>query len=345
MISPGTTRSCSRLSRGGRDRGGNAVLLKPSEVAPSDDALLGASAPEVSRSRRRGGRRGRRGRDHRAARSSGSITSSTRATAGRAHRDGGGSQAPHAGDAGARRQEPVHRRRAARPRGRRAPDRLGQVLQLRPDLRRARLRAGARDGARRVRGAAATTVEVLRRQPAAEPGLWPHRQRAPSPPADGALARQRRRGLGGEATRRSLHAPIVLRNVPADAPAMRDEIFGPILPVLAVRDLEEAIAFINARPKPLALYRLLERRAEPGQRAGRDTSSGGVVINHVVCTSRCPACPSAASARAAWATITASLRSIPSATEGGAQEINGDGSKPHVPALHSVQRELAQAPM
>ena len=39
-----------------------------------------------------------------------------------------------------------------------------------------------------------------------------------------------------------------------DAPVMADEIFGPILPVLRVRDTNEAIAFVNGRPKPLALY-------------------------------------------------------------------------------------------
>ncbi|HEX6657609.1 MAG TPA: aldehyde dehydrogenase family protein, partial [Ilumatobacter sp.] len=39
-----------------------------------------------------------------------------------------------------------------------------------------------------------------------------------------------------------------------DAAVMEDEIFGPILPVLTYEQLDDAIAFVNERPKPLALY-------------------------------------------------------------------------------------------
>ena len=49
-------------------------------------------------------------------------------------------------------------------------------------------------------------------------------------------------------------APTVLTGVKPDAAVMHEEIFGPILPVLAVRQLDDAIAFVNDRPKPLALY-------------------------------------------------------------------------------------------
>src|SRR5262249_15368847 len=49
-------------------------------------------------------------------------------------------------------------------------------------------------------------------------------------------------------------APTILRNVAVDSPIMADEIFGPILPVLKVQDMNQAITFVNSRPKPLALY-------------------------------------------------------------------------------------------
>src|SRR5688572_16046286 len=49
-------------------------------------------------------------------------------------------------------------------------------------------------------------------------------------------------------------APTVLAGVEPTAAVMQDEIFGPILPVIAVRDVDEAIQFVNDRPHPLALY-------------------------------------------------------------------------------------------
>lgn len=49
-------------------------------------------------------------------------------------------------------------------------------------------------------------------------------------------------------------APTVLVNVQESEPVMQEEIFGPILPLVTVRSLNEAINFINQREKPLALY-------------------------------------------------------------------------------------------
>lgn len=54
-------------------------------------------------------------------------------------------------------------------------------------------------------------------------------------------------------------APTVLADVPADAPVMQEEIFGPILPVLRVETFDDALAFIAARPHPLAAYLFSER--------------------------------------------------------------------------------------
>ena len=48
--------------------------------------------------------------------------------------------------------------------------------------------------------------------------------------------------------------PTLVFNVHDDMRIMHEEIFGPLLPVVTYRDLDEAIAFVNARPRPLALY-------------------------------------------------------------------------------------------
>jgi len=76
-------------------------------------------------------------------------------------------------------------------------------------------------------------------------------------------------------------APTILDKVSPDAPVMQEEIFGPILPVLEYEQLEEAIAFINRRPKPLALY-VFSRRKAVQQQVIEQTSSGGVCINDTI---------------------------------------------------------------
>jgi aldehyde dehydrogenase (NAD+) len=73
-------------------------------------------------------------------------------------------------------------------------------------------------------------------------------------------------------------APTVITGVAPEAPLMREEIFGPILPVLEVADLDEAVGFVNARPKPLALY-LFTGRPEAGEAILARTSAGGSCIN------------------------------------------------------------------
>jgi acyl-CoA reductase-like NAD-dependent aldehyde dehydrogenase len=49
-------------------------------------------------------------------------------------------------------------------------------------------------------------------------------------------------------------APTILTNVDTNAKVMQEEIFGPVLPIVPVDSVEQAIDFINDRPKPLALY-------------------------------------------------------------------------------------------
>ena len=76
-------------------------------------------------------------------------------------------------------------------------------------------------------------------------------------------------------------APTILLDVDEDSPVMQDEIFGPILPILAVDDLDDAIEFINARPKPLALYAFTEDE-EVREQVQERTSSGGLGFNLVL---------------------------------------------------------------
>jgi len=73
-------------------------------------------------------------------------------------------------------------------------------------------------------------------------------------------------------------APTVIINPPDDLRAMRDEIFGPILPLKTYRELDEAIAHVNHGSRPLALY-LFARDGKTIERVLRETISGGVCIN------------------------------------------------------------------
>ncbi|MFD5466357.1 aldehyde dehydrogenase family protein [Kitasatospora sp. NPDC127059] len=76
-------------------------------------------------------------------------------------------------------------------------------------------------------------------------------------------------------------APTVLADVSPEAPVMQAEIFGPILPIVTVPDLDAAIAFINERDKPLALYAFTDSERTK-QRLARETSSGGLVFGLTV---------------------------------------------------------------
>ncbi|MDY0161640.1 aldehyde dehydrogenase [Desulfobotulus sp.] len=73
-------------------------------------------------------------------------------------------------------------------------------------------------------------------------------------------------------------APTVLGDVSAESPVMQEEIFGPILPLIPVSDMESAIRFVQNRPKPLALYVFTEDRAFC-EKVLRETTSGGACVN------------------------------------------------------------------
>ena len=86
-------------------------------------------------------------------------------------------------------------------------------------------------------------------------------------------------GGGSDRSTLSIDATVIVDPAPDD-PVMADEIFGPILPIITVGSTEEAVAFVNSRPKPLALYVFTA-----SQDVGRDLvdrmPSGGAVINHI----------------------------------------------------------------
>jgi aldehyde dehydrogenase (NAD+) len=76
-------------------------------------------------------------------------------------------------------------------------------------------------------------------------------------------------------------APTVLSNVAFDSPIMREEIFGPVLPVISYTSLDDALAQINARPKPLALY-VFSTRSAVADRVIGATSAGGTLVNDTI---------------------------------------------------------------
>jgi aldehyde dehydrogenase (NAD+) len=87
---------------------------------------------------------------------------------------------------------------------------------------------------------------------------------------------------GGETDAETRYiAPTIIRGVTRDMKVMKEEIFGPILPVVSVRDIDEAIDFVNAGDKPLALY-VFSRSAKRVKRVLRETSSGGACINECI---------------------------------------------------------------
>ena len=72
--------------------------------------------------------------------------------------------------------------------------------------------------------------------------------------------------------------PLILINTPANALILQEEIFGPILPIVTVHDVNQAISYINQKPKPLALY-WFGKNKQNLKKVLNETQSGGVTIN------------------------------------------------------------------
>lgn len=76
-------------------------------------------------------------------------------------------------------------------------------------------------------------------------------------------------------------APTILSSVTPEMTLMKEEIFGPILPVISFRELDDVIRFINSGEKPLALY-IFSRKRKNIKRILSRTSAGGTCINDVM---------------------------------------------------------------
>jgi len=97
--------------------------------------------------------------------------------------------------------------------------------------------------------------------------------------------------IGGKTDAESRYIePTVLRGVSPDAHCMQEEIFGPVLPILTVDHLDDAVRFVNERPKPLALY-IFTRDRHRERHVLERTSSGGVCVNHAVMHAANPELP------------------------------------------------------
>jgi aldehyde dehydrogenase (NAD+) len=105
------------------------------------------------------------------------------------------------------------------------------------------------------------------------------------------LMQKGRTAIGGQSVASDRYiAPTVLTDLPADAAVMQEEIFGPILPVIGYEKIEQAVAFVRKRPKPLALYLFTgDRRLQESMI--RDINSGSVVVNDVVVNQIVPGLP------------------------------------------------------
>lgn len=88
--------------------------------------------------------------------------------------------------------------------------------------------------------------------------------------------------LGGQTDPETRYiAPTLLDDITWQDPIMQEEVFGPILPIVTYDNLNEAIAQVNARPKPLALY-FFSTNQQKQQQVLSSTSSGGACINETV---------------------------------------------------------------
>jgi len=97
--------------------------------------------------------------------------------------------------------------------------------------------------------------------------------------------------FGGKTNRGRLYiSPTLIEEIPEDAKIMKEEIFGPLLPVLGFGHVSEAVDFVRRRPKPLALY-VFSRNKDFQRKIISETSSGGVCINDTIVHLTAPRLP------------------------------------------------------
>jgi len=99
--------------------------------------------------------------------------------------------------------------------------------------------------------------------------------------------------IGGEKTADEADKyipPTVLTDVDEKSPIMRDEIFGPILPIMTVDSVDAAVKFINKNDKPLALY-VFSNNTKVCEQVLQQTSSGGAIANDTLMHAGVPSLP------------------------------------------------------
>lgn len=97
--------------------------------------------------------------------------------------------------------------------------------------------------------------------------------------------------IGGKSDEKKLYIePTIVNNVKWDDPIMKDEIFGPILPILTYYDLDEIIKIINLRSKPLALY-YFSKDKNSQQKIINEVPFGGGCINATLIHNATPTMP------------------------------------------------------
>lgn len=97
----------------------------------------------------------------------------------------------------------------------------------------------------------------------------------------GLLEEEPGRVVAGGAARGVAMEPTIVVDPADDSTLMKDEIFGPILPVRGVASLDEAISFVNSREKPLAAYVFSENKADQ-ERVFQEVPAGGATANHTL---------------------------------------------------------------
>ncbi|MFP4906082.1 aldehyde dehydrogenase family protein, partial [Paraburkholderia sp. BR14261] len=76
-------------------------------------------------------------------------------------------------------------------------------------------------------------------------------------------------------------APVIVTNAGAQTALMQEEIFGPLLPLVPYDTLDEALRYVNARPRPLSLY-LYADDPRTVERVTHETVAGGMSVNETL---------------------------------------------------------------
>lgn len=85
----------------------------------------------------------------------------------------------------------------------------------------------------------------------------------------------------GTASNKQMMPPLLVDNPAPESPLMQQEIFGPILPIVSVQSMDEALQFVNQRARPLTLY-LFSNRSSTIQQVQSQTLSGSLAINETL---------------------------------------------------------------